>query len=409
MLLKSFTKIGIQCLRTINSHTFAINKTQQVKHKLKMKIRLIFLIFTTFFSGFLVAQHNKSEMSYHRYEGFIGSNISITANIVQLYQKLTGNYQYRFIEEDNNMYFGKTIELEGEIDKNKNVKLREFGRDDFTFIGAKKQGLMDGTWHGPSDKTLPFKLNEYYPNGSMAFDVHYLHSEGKLIKTDPESPLAEIELVLIFPADKYINPAVTDSVKQWITNSFFGTGFEVKKPDSMLIHFEEEYLNTYVKQNKDWYSTGASFNWEKMISMSVVYNSNYMLCLEYLVYGYTGGSHGMTNVSYDIIYLDDGRLLTYADIFEGSIEGELSELLTKQLRKDYKIPDEIPLKEAGFFVDVVEPNHNIYVNGNGVGFLYNSYEIAAYSQGATHIFLEWDQLQGVVKKGTPVYQMSLRD
>lgn len=373
-----------------------------------MKKHLFLVIFTLSFSVLIIAQQAKPEMSYHRYEGLIGSNISITANVVQLYKKLTGNYQYRFVEEDNSMYFGKTIELEGDIDKNKNVKLREFGRDDYTFIGKKQQGILDGIWYGPSNKTLPFELKEYYPNGSMAFDVHYLRSEGKLIKTDPDSPLAEIELTLIYPTDKYINPGVTDSVKQWITNSFFGTGFEVNKPDSMLIHFEEEYLGNYVKQNKEWYSSGASFNWEKMISMSVIYNSNYMLCLEYVVYGYTGGSHGMTNVSYDIIYLDDGKLLTFSDVFEENIEGDLSALLTKQLRKDYQIPNDVPLKDAGFFVDKVDPNHNIYVNGNGVGFLYNSYEIAPYSQGATHIFLKWDQLQGIVKMGTPVYQMSLR-
>lgn len=377
-------------------------------HLLKMKKHLLLLTLTFSFSGILFSQQINPEMSYHRYEGFIGTNISITANVIQLYQKLTGNYQYRFIEEDNNMYFGKTIELEGDIDKNKNIRLREFGRDDFTFTGTKKKGIIDGTWYGPSDKTLPFELKEYYPNGSMSFDVHYLHSEGKLIKTDPKSPLAEIELTLIYPTDKYINPSVTDSVKQWITYSFFGTGYALKQPDSMLIYFEEEYLGNYVKQNKEWYRSGASFNWEKIISMSVVYNSNYMLCLEYLVYGYTGGSHGMTNVSYDIIYLDDGKLLTFSDVFEENIEGELSELLTKQLRKDYQIPDDVPLKEAGFFVNEVNPNHNIYVNGNGVGFLYNSYEIAAYSQGATHIFLQWDQLQGIVRMGTPVYQMSLR-
>jgi hypothetical protein len=373
-----------------------------------MKKYLFIIILTFSFSGILLAQQINPEMSYHRYEGYIGTNISITANVIQLYQKLTGNYQYRFIEEDNNMYFGKTIELEGDIDKNRNIRLREFGRDDFTFTGTKKKGIIDGTWHGPSNKTLPFELKEYYPNGSMSFDVHYLHSEGELVKADPKSPLAEIELTLIYPTDKYINPSVTDSVKKWITYSFFGKGFKVKQPDSMLINFEEEYLSNYVKQNKEWYSSGASFNWEKMISMSVVYNSNYMLCLEYLVYGYTGGSHGMTNISYDIIYLDDGKLLTFSDVFKENIEGELSALLTQQLRKDYQIPGNVPLKEAGFFVDKVDPNHNIYVNGNGVGFLYNSYEIAPYSQGATHIFLQWDQLQGIVKMGTPVYQMSLR-
>jgi len=373
-----------------------------------MKYIVIFFILIFTITSTLIAQKTNPEMSYHRYEGFIGENISMTANMIRLYQKLTGNYQYRFVEENNAMYFGKTIELEGEIDKNNNVRLREFGREDYTFKGLKNKTVINGMWYGPSEKTLPFELKEYYPNGSMAFDVYYLHSEGKLIKTDPKSPLAEIELTLIYPTEEYINPSVTDSVEKFIVDNFFGAGFNAKSPDSMLVNFEEEYLANYIKQNKDWYASGASFNWEKMISMSVIYNSNYMLCLEYLVYGYTGGSHGMTNISYDIIHLDDGRLLTFADVFDVCIEGELSDLLTSQIRKDYKIPDEVPLKEAGFFVDKVDPNHNIYVNGNGVGFLYNSYEIAPYSQGATHIFLQWNQLQGIVKKGTPVYQMSLR-
>lgn len=359
-------------------------------------------------SATLPAQVKNGNTSYHRYEGLIGDNISITANMVKLYQKLTGNYQYRFIEDNNDMYFGKTINLEGDIDKKNNVHLREFGRDNYTFEGVKSNDEIKGIWLGPFDKKLPFIMKEYYPNGSMAFDVHYLHSEGKLEKRDNDSPLAEIELTLIYPTGKYINPSVTDSVDKWITKSFFGAGFKIERPDSMLIHFEEEYLENYNQQNKDWYSKGNAFNWEKTISMSVVYNSNYMLCLEYLVYGYTGGAHGMTNISYDIVNLDDGKLLTYADVFDESVEGNLSQVLTKQLRKDYQIPADVPLKKAGFFIDKVEPNHNIYVNGNGVGFLFNSYEIAPYSQGATHIFLPWDQLQGIVKKGTPVYQMSLR-
>jgi hypothetical protein len=177
----------------------------------------------------------------------------------------------------------------------------------------------------------------------------------------------------------------------------------------MLVNFEKEYLGNYIDQNENWHEVGgASFNWEKMISMSIVYNNNYLLCLEYLKYAYSGGAHGMSNMAYDIIYLDDGRLLTFADVFDEGTEEALSALLTKQLRKDYNIPDEVNLKDAGFFVDKVDPNRNIYVTGNGVGFVYNSYEIAPYSQGATNIFLEFPQVKELVKKGTPVYGMTKR-
>jgi hypothetical protein len=252
-------------------------------------------------------------------------------------------------------------------------------------------------------------MSEYYPNGSMPFDVHYLRSENPLVKGKSGSPIAEIEITLIYPTNEYINPDVTDSVSRIIVSSIFGSGFQVADPDSMLINFEEEYFDEYVKQNENWHeSGGASFDWEKVISMSVVYNSSYMLCLEYLKYAYSGGAHGMTNISYDIIYLDNGELLTFADVFSEEATAGLSEKLTAQLRKDYSIPDEVALKDAGFFVDEVQPNRNIYVNGNGVGFLYNSYEIAPYSQGATNIFLEWKQIEELVKMGTPVYMMSRR-
>lgn len=177
----------------------------------------------------------------------------------------------------------------------------------------------------------------------------------------------------------------------------------------MLVNFEKEYLGNYVDQNKDWLEAGgASFNWEKVIGMSVIYNNNYMLCLEYIKYAYSGGAHGMSNIAYDIIHLDNGQLLTFADVFEVGTEEVLSELLTTQLRKDYSVPEGVKLTDAGFFVEKVEPNRNIYVNGNGIGFLYNSYEIAPYAQGTTNIFLEFRQIKELVKKGTPVYGMTKR-
>lgn len=348
-------------------------------------------------------------MAYMRYEGSIDNNISIIANMVKLYPKLSGNYQYKYLDDDATIHVGKTIELNGEIDKNNKVVLKEFGRTENAFDGEISGTKFEGTWNAGDDRKLPFLLTEYYPNGSMAFDVFYLHSEGELVKGETDSPIAEIELTLIYPSDKYIEPDVEDSVKKIITRSYFGEGFNTSSPDSMLINFEGEYLDNYSKQNENWHKTqSASFNWEKVLSMSVVYNSTYMLCLEYLKYAYSGGAHGMTNISYDIIYLDNGRLLTYADVFVEEGEEELSKILTNQLRKDYSIPDDVTLGEAGFFVEEVKPNRNIYVTGNGVGFLYNSYEIAPYSQGATNIFLEFKQIKNLVKMGTPVYELSSR-
>ena len=352
-------------------------------------------------------QSGSSQMAYMRYEGNIDENIKLTANIVKIPPKLSGNYQYRYLDDNADMHYGKTIELSGEIDKDSKARLKEYGRTEFAFDGEISGNKFSGTWNAGEDRKLPFEMTEYYPNGSMPFDVYYLHSEGQLVKGDKNSPVAEIEMTLIYPNSEYVKPDVEDSVRNIITKSYFGGGFDTDHPDSMLIAFEEEYLGNYAKQNENWHKAGgASFNWEKVISMSVVYNTNYMLCLEYLKYAYSGGAHGMTNISYDIIYLDNGQLLTYSDVFKAESDEKLSEILTTQLRKDYAIPEEVKLTEAGFFVDQVMPNRNIYVTGNGIGFLYNSYEIAPYAQGATNIFLEFKQIKELVKMGTPVYEMT---
>jgi len=374
-----------------------------------MNFKTILFSALLFVSMIAIGQQSGNDLQYKRYEGNIGSDISITANIVRLFDKLTGNYQYSYLEDDGNMYYGKTIELSGEIDKNDSARLKEFGQKEYTFNGIWEKDTYAGKSSATADKKVAFELKAYYPNGSMDFDVHYLRSEGKLNPTENNSPVAEIELTLLYPAEKYFEPRIIDSVKQIIINGFFGPDFQVESPDSMSIGFEQEYLGNYVKQNKNWHEqSGAAFNWEKSVSMGVIYNSSYMLCLEYLRYAYSGGAHGMTNISYDIIHLDQGKLLTYSDVFNDGADSLLSVLLTKQLRKDYSIPEEVSLKEAGFFVDQVKPNRNIYVDGNGVGFLFNSYEIAPYSQGATNIYLEFKQIKELVKMGTPVYQMSRR-
>jgi hypothetical protein len=364
------------------------------------------LLFPVLFYG---QKSANDQMSYNRYEGTIGENINVSANIVRLFEKLSGNYQYRYLDDDANIHFGKAIELSGEISEANYAKLKEFGAKDFTFTGVMDGEDFTGEWHAGENKKVPFSMKEYYPNGSLRFDVHYLHSEEKLIEGKAGSPVAEIEMTFLYPSEKYVQPEIVDSVRKIIVNSYFSEGFSVAAPDTMLVNFETEYFSNYVAQNENWHETGgASFNWEKVISMSVVYNNNYMLCLEYLKYAYSGGAHGMSNIAYDIIYLDNGQLLTFADVFEEGTETALSELLTKQLRKDYEIPDDVTLKEAGFFVDKVDPNRNIYVNGNGLGFLYNSYEIAPYAQGTTNIFLEFQQIKNLVKKGTPVYSMTKR-
>lgn len=352
--------------------------------------------------------HNPSDNYYKRLEGKIGENINVTANIVKLFDNVSGNYIYYYLEAENDLYYGKTVELMGKAGENDSVLLREFGSKEYTFKGLIRDGHYDGEWNHNDSKSLNFNMKEYYPNGSLPFKVYYLNSETRLDEKQKDSPTAQIELTLIFPGGEYYRPVIIDSVENIIMDSYFGNGFTLSKPQQMLEDFENEYFTNYLKQaeNRPQSSLKNSFNYQKQVNMSIVFNSNYLLCIEYLRYAYAGGSHGMSNLSYDIINLDNGTKLSYEDIFDNNSDSLLSVLLTKQLRHNYKVPDEVNLKEAGFFVETVKPSKNLFISGEGVGFVYNSYEIAPYSRGATTILLNFEKLENLIKVGSPIYKLS---
>jgi len=252
-------------------------------------------------------------------------------------------------------------------------------------------------------------LKEYYPHGSLPFKVYYLNSEENLINGVKNSPTATIELTFIYPENNSLPVGILDSVKHIINKGFFGDSFKQSSPTNMLNDFEKEFYNNYKNSNLEEYKkmrNGQSFSWSSMNSMSVLFNSSYLLCVEYQRYAFTGGSHGITNNAYDIIDLKTGTVLTYNDLFTDNADSALSTLITNKMLKKYKTKDEANLKKLGFFVDRILPNQNVYITGNGIGFKYASYEIAPYSYGLPEVFLSFDECKDLIRSGTPVYQLS---
>ncbi len=339
---------------------------------------------------------------YSRYQGVVDSNLFVTANLIVMNDALTGTYNYSFVNTLNTEKNSKSLPVVGSRSNN-TVKLKEYGKDKFFLEGSLSQQKFKGEWT-LNDNQIPFNLNEEYPYGSMELDVHYLHSETKLVKDSTNSPTAELELTLIYPK-KLDDNNVYDSICKYISYAFFGINSQPLIPDSMLTMFEKEYYNNYKDQNMSRYLSGSPFNWQKIITMSVLTNSKGILCLEYVKYAYSGGAHGMTNISFDNINTENGKHYNYKDIFIDNSDSIISSLLTKQLYAEKGIPTGIKLSEAGYFVDQIKPNHNLFINNSGVGFVYNSYEIAPYSYGQTIVFLEYDKIIEIIRKESLAFKL----
>ena len=371
-----------------------------------MIIRHIILTVLFFNTVLLSGQYSKSEdVYYSRLEGEADSSIIITANIIRLSENINGTYSYVTKADGLKKLHSNSIPLTGSV-KNDTAHISELGKKDNLLIGEIKRKSFSGYWNFNDHTEYPISMAESYPEGSIPFDVYYLHSEEKLFMDSVDTPTAEIELTLVFPVKINENSQIIDSVKKHITDSFFGNDTFDLDPDSMLTHFESEYYGNYKDQNIDRYNSGASFNWQRILSMTVLNNSNELLCLEYLKYAYAGGAHGMTNISFNNIDLNTGMIYLYEDLFKDGSDSLLSVELTRELYLDRQIPHDIDLKEAGYFVDMVGPNHNFFINNNGIGFLYNSYEIAPYSMGQTTIFIEFDKIINLLKEDTSIYDLA---
>lgn len=341
----------------------------------------------------LFGQMDTNNMFYKRLEGDADS-LYVQANIIQRAEKLSGNYELSVMDQETT-----TTEVDGYINENNLVIISHLGNYDPVLKGVFFDDRFTGIWN-PGKNGTEIELLESYPEGSIPLSIHYLRSETNLIDKTVESPTAEIELTVIYPDSLFKGDSIIRYIEKTIQSHFLKNQIFISNPDSLLVQTEKDYFTLYKEQNRDWHDSGNSFDWLKETNMLVTYNSNYILCLEYLDYVYSGGAHGMANLSYDIFDLKTGKTLSFQDIFMVDSSEKLTEILTLQIRSDKQIPDSIPLTKAGYFVDKIEPGNNIYLNGSGIGFVYNQYEIAPYSTGITNIFLTYNQLNGLLKKET---------
>ena len=114
-------------------------------------------------------------------------------------------------------------------------------------------------------------------------------------------------------------------------------------------------------------------------------------------YQYTGGAHGMTwhtGLNYS---LENGELLTLDDFFSAEEQEKLQKALLLLLCWQNGLDgiDELELEKMGYDPKAVVPTNNFKVTSTGIEFLYNPYEIGAYSLGKTIIKLPYamiDQL-----------------
>ncbi|OOF55784.1 RsiV family protein [Rodentibacter myodis] len=110
-------------------------------------------------------------------------------------------------------------------------------------------------------------------------------------------------------------------------------------------------------------------------------------------YDYTGGAHGIGGNHYFTIDLTTHKILKLSDLFDEQTLPKLKALLWERYTEYGNVKeDEVFTSKDNFNV-----SENIYLDSEGVHFIYGVYEIQPYAAGEQDLTLEWWRLMELLK------------
>ncbi|MCK9450944.1 MAG: DUF3298 and DUF4163 domain-containing protein [Bacteroidales bacterium] len=327
------------------------------------------------------------ENFYSRYIGILNNKPALL-NLVQVNSKLRAHL---FFTEDNAA--SHTV-LTGMLNDQGDFFLKNEYESDTLIKGRMSSRQLEGFYFTASNDIQRLAFSALDEAGSIALMPYGLSVDKKLFEEREESPSAIFESELIVPQAEALNQ-LQDSI---LLQAFLeeGQNSALLMPNQVLQQQADTFFNNYKKLSSYDSLPSHSVQWIKSGEVGVVMNQHGLLCIETSEYVFSGGAHGMLNRLFYVFDINSGKRLKMEDIFLAQSDNILTELLTNEIRSRYEIQHDSSLKSFGLFVEVVEPNTNFWISNSGIGFYYNSYELAPYSYGQSDLFLPYTKLEGLL-------------
>ncbi len=344
--------------------------------------------FTLLFAIYLwISPLTAQDLFYKQFRGKVGDK-TIRAELIKAPSQdnaqfnLRGSYYYERI--------GKTIKLtNGNIDALGNVFIEEgvnqadaYNRNQRVFV---KTGSFTGTYYPDNQRvegtwvsangqrSLPFYLEEDYSNGSLS---------ANLIFNDLTYESASIRFHYLV----FMGKPGADQINRFVQQELLGN--------------MQMQINDFIRGYQEAKSLGGAVDYYESSHICYVrLNEHDLLCLEYATNEYTGGAHGNYGSNYQVFNSQTGQKLKLNDLLRPGYEQALTQKAEQTLRRNYGIGSQESLSEFGFSLPQGKfaLNENFYVNRSGLGFYYNTYEIAPYAVGPQDIFIPFSEIKHLIK------------
>ena len=349
-----------------------------------MRISIVFLLFHLFIS--FVSPSVYGQDRYLHLTGSFENGDPVSADFILAGQKISG-----FLHNG----FPDPVAVYGEVLSGDSLQLSvKFSDKPLIVATLSMDGQMTGTWT-VNGVSRSFQLSETYLPGSQKFQMQSVSSIQPLTDA-PGSPFAVFESTAVIPEES-MGKAIADKFQSLIYTTLFRakTAVDFK---TMLQNEQSAFFDQYRSKNID-INTKENYpllNWEKRKLMDVVFNASDIVSLQFEDYTYTGGTAALQITRYLVVDASNGKQIQLSDLISEENQAELGKRLRNEICQNLHMQTTVQLTDYGFFTDEVFASGNFYITSTGIGFHYNTYELAGQETGAVSVFLSFDKLKGLL-------------
>lgn len=166
---------------------------------------------------------------------------------------------------------------------------------------------------------------------------------------------------------------------------------------SSLDAFIDESIEEYTRLKEEIPSYDMPWELERMAVVN--YNQSGYIGVSVSDYSFTGGAHPNSHHQHSLFTIDDSQLVNWTDIVTNT--DEFLSYAESVFRENKSLSKTASFEAEGYWFegDVFYLPDNFFLDDKGIHFFYNAYEIAPYSEGAIVLTIDWNEMEGYLKKG----------
>ncbi|MDR2746080.1 MAG: RsiV family protein [Treponema sp.] len=266
-------------------------------------------------------------------------------------------------------------------------------------------GLLAGSCAsgGNSRETAALETSKHsqQKTGNAAFAVYSeelripLWNELPPALTVKTSPILTIKLEC---TDFAASPA---EIPEQVFNSVLYRGLNVRDYARELVRVQTiEYQEMGEEaRNNPAIINSASLNWEYSEYMETPVAGPRLLVISRDRAFYKGGAHPNSDRTYFVFDREAARQIRLSDIIRKESEPALKQVVNRELRAGKNLGPGDSLKNGSFFVDEAELPEDFFLSPQGLGFHWNPYEIAPYSEGHVETLVSSGDIRAFLSPG----------